>query len=116
MYGTDNYKHFGFLGTVRNEDGQWTYSHSRKSSFPSTDRKVVSFVWLLNNIESLPPEIHFYHEGRCGKCGRKLTHPESIETGYGPECYSRMSDSEKDAVLNKLMEQYIFNTEGSSES
>ena len=27
-----------------------------------------------------------WHEGRCGRCGRKLTVPESIEAGYGPEC------------------------------
>jgi hypothetical protein len=29
-----------------------------------------------------------WHEGRCGRCGRKLTVPESIESGFGPECAS----------------------------
>lgn len=24
---------------------------------------------------------------KCQKCGRKLTDPESIERGYGPECW-----------------------------
>jgi len=28
------------------------------------------------------------HEGTCCRCGRQLTHPESIETGFGPECWS----------------------------
>lgn len=25
---------------------------------------------------------------RCQKCGKKLTDPESMERGYGPECWS----------------------------
>lgn len=24
---------------------------------------------------------------KCQKCGRKLTDPESVERGYGPECW-----------------------------
>lgn len=28
-------------------------------------------------------------EGRCLRCNRKLTHPESIEAGIGPECAGR---------------------------
>jgi hypothetical protein len=28
-------------------------------------------------------------EKRCMKCNRKLTHPESIESGLGPECAGR---------------------------
>lgn len=31
-----------------------------------------------------------HHEGRCCRCGRLLTVPESIESGIGPECASRM--------------------------
>jgi len=26
----------------------------------------------------------------CRRCNRKLTHPESLETGYGPECGNRI--------------------------
>jgi len=29
-------------------------------------------------------------EGRCVVCNRKLTHPESIDAGIGPECASRL--------------------------
>lgn len=28
-------------------------------------------------------------EGRCIRCNRKLTHPDSIKTGIGPECAAR---------------------------
>jgi hypothetical protein len=27
-----------------------------------------------------------HHEGKCGRCGRLLTVPSSIESGIGPEC------------------------------
>lgn len=30
----------------------------------------------------------FYHEGRCGRCARMLTTPESIKAGFGPKCAS----------------------------
>lgn len=28
---------------------------------------------------------------RCQKCGKKLTDPESIKRGYGPECWETIS-------------------------
>lgn len=40
--------------------------------------------WVILN--KLPDFISTYHEGMCGRCGRKLTVPESIESGFGPEC------------------------------
>ena len=35
---------------------------------------------------NLPPALEVWHEGRCGRCGRKLTTPQSVETGFGPVC------------------------------
>lgn len=31
-------------------------------------------------------QVEVWHEGRCGRCGRKLTVPASIAAGIGPEC------------------------------
>ena len=28
---------------------------------------------------------------KCQKCGRKLTDPESIKRGYGPECWGSIT-------------------------
>jgi hypothetical protein len=28
-------------------------------------------------------QIKIYHEGKCARCGRPLTVPESIESGFG---------------------------------
>lgn len=42
---------------------------------------------------------------KCQKCGRKLTDPESIKRGYGPECWGRIpgihiSETEEDEQMS----------------
>jgi hypothetical protein len=37
----------------------------------------------------LHSSLEVFHESRCGACGRKLTVPESIQTGLGPVCAAR---------------------------
>lgn len=51
-------------------------------------------------------EIHMY--SKCQKCGRKLTDPESIKRGYGPECWGRIpgihiSETEEDEQIDGQM-------------
>lgn len=51
-------------------------------------------------------EIHMY--SKCQKCGRKLTDPESIKRGYGPECWGRIpgihiSEAEEDDQIDGQM-------------
>ena len=81
LTGPDIYK---FIGTVRNS----VYKHSTKSSISLESQSVKVFNYVLNKLKShnLPDFIEIYHDGRCGKCGRQLTVPSSIETGFGPEC------------------------------
>ena len=45
---------------------------------------------------------------KCQKCGRKLTDPESIKRGYGPECWGRIqgihiSEKEEDEQIDGQM-------------
>ena len=49
------------------------------------------FRWFLRQIvynREFHPELEVWHEGRCSKCARPLTDPESIARGIGPVCYS----------------------------
>lgn len=49
--------------------------------------KILSWILkLIRNGEQPPTGYEIRHAGRCGRCGRLLTVPESIETGLGPEC------------------------------
>ena len=42
--------------------------------------------FLFNHIDDVPDNLRVYHEGKCCRCGRTLTTPESIKKGIGPEC------------------------------
>ncbi len=37
-------------------------------------------------LDAVPAKVLFRHEGACGRCGRALTTPASIDTGFGPDC------------------------------
>ena len=52
-----------------------------------------AFSWVharLSSNMNLPESVVIHHENRCGRCGKRLTVPESIESGYGPECIKLM--------------------------
>jgi hypothetical protein len=48
--------------------------------------KAWRYFWTGITAGAVKPELEIRHEGRCGRCGRELTTPESIDTGFGPEC------------------------------
>lgn len=63
----------------------------RTSPKAKVSPKAESVRWFLRFLDvlqtgSLPEALTFQHSGRCGRCGRKLTVPSSIQTGLGPEC------------------------------
>ena len=47
-----------------------------------------AFAWTLKQLVAgnLPDDLTIQHEGSCCRCGRTLTHPESLTRGIGPEC------------------------------
>lgn len=51
---------------------------------------VVSLILRAIDTPNVLSAAEIMHEGKCCRCGRKLTHPESIETGLGPECGGRV--------------------------
>ncbi len=76
---------YTFIGTIREN----RYNHSIKKSNISIDSQSVKvFNYILSKLQSnnLPDFIEIYHDGRCGKCGKRLTVPTSIESGFGPDC------------------------------
>jgi len=76
---------FQFIGTLNSNTN---YKHSRNSriTFESKSAKVFDFIIKGLRSNKLPQFIEIWHEGKCGRCGRRLTVPESIESGFGPEC------------------------------
>ena len=72
-----------FLGTIFNRR---IYRRGHKSTYSKESDQHRAFEWLWKNIDDIHPDIEVWHEGRCLRCHRRLTVPESIERGYGPEC------------------------------
>lgn len=89
LSGPDNDADFQFLGTIF-IDG--IYCHSRKSRIGTDAPSARAFAYAWGHLSrgQLPPACEIYHEGRCGRCGRALTVPESIESGLGPVCAARL--------------------------
>lgn len=87
MVGPDNENSFKYLGHIWDKA---RYVHGHKSRIQPNSPAALAFVYVAKYILAgqVPPKVDFYHEGRCCKCGRKLTVPSSIEMGMGPECAS----------------------------
>lgn len=91
LTGSDNNSDYSYAGFIPG-DKQDRIIKGKKGMNPSAP-SVVALGWFLNklaNNQDALAQIEFWHEGRCGACGRKLTVPESIDTGLGPDCARRM--------------------------
>ena len=91
LTGSDNNSSYTFVGTYFGGNSQ-RYVHSQKSriSVSADSNKVISwfFSYFINN-QSKYPTVKSLHSGKCGKCGKKLTTPDSIKSGLGPKCGNR---------------------------
>lgn len=71
---------------------QQTMSYKLGRDIQPTDQiaRVMAFVQqALKNPTILTQKgVSVMHEGTCCRCARPLTHPESIDVGFGPECWS----------------------------
>lgn len=52
-------------------------------------RWALRAIWqVAEGRYRLPAGYTIQHVGKCGRCGRALTTPESLDTGFGEECAS----------------------------
>lgn len=68
---------------------------SKSSKVARADTRWKAFEWFLRKLArtsdgALLRGVIFRHEGKCGRCARELTHPESIDLGIGPECAAKL--------------------------
>lgn len=89
LTGPDNLTDYTYLGLLFNNNNKLEIKLTKKSRYENTSVPVLLlkaiFQRLNKNIEL--PLGTIRHEGRCGRCGRVLTVPESIDRGIGPECW-----------------------------
>lgn len=89
LTGSDNERDYDYIGIIYPEPENLVF-HPRRNN-PDTPA-IAAFAWVWRRIAAgrdIAPAA-LYHEGRCGRCGRLLTTPESVTAGVGPECQRRM--------------------------
>jgi hypothetical protein len=102
LTGPDNeadssYAYIGIVLNVTNEAVPLDVKLTAKSRFvPATTAYRVA-RWALARIclGGLPEGYSIDGNGRCGRCGRMLTHPDGIaddgyRLGFGPVCWEQM--------------------------
>ena len=85
LTGADNTRDYDYLGSIFDRTA---YRHGRKSKIGPDAPSTKAFAWVFDRLVKgqLPAQVEIWHEGRCGRCGRALTTPESIASGIGPVC------------------------------
>jgi len=103
MTGNDNtdvmngYRYIGMLFPYPDSFAPPKLIMTKKSSLSIDSPRVKILQWALRVIwqqyageYELPTTHSIQHAGRCGKCGAKLTNPESLNTGLGPDCAAQL--------------------------
>lgn len=70
-----------------------TLKQTAKSKVAKSDTSWIAFDFMwkwVSQGNAIPDGLQVWHEGCCGRCGRHLTDPVSIQRGIGPECASKM--------------------------
>lgn len=86
LTGSNNEWSYTYLGTIF-ADGKFRVT--KRSPIAADAPSAIAFAWLARNFED--PRVEVWHEGVCGRCGRKLTVPESIDSGIGPTCAGKLA-------------------------
>lgn len=89
LNGSDNENSFAYIGYIK----RGVYFHGNAKSRVGREapsNKAFEWAWRKLAQDEMPTCLEVWHEGRCGRCNRKLTVPSSIRSGIGPECASKM--------------------------
>ena len=77
----DRYQYAGLLDNCR-------IRITKRSKYLPDSIVIKAFNYFGDRlrINRIPKNLTVMHSGRCGRCGRSLTHPDSVHSGIGPEC------------------------------
>lgn len=97
LTGPDNDRDYTYLGVLAwpgilpgTRVAQIPYckiTRASKLGAESTPVRVFNFAMrIVYGAQAIPAGYSVLHDGRCAKCRRHLTDPESLKTGLGPVC------------------------------
>lgn len=92
MNGQDNTSDYGYIGLMFGQGADSDFASWRhggnKARASASAPSVQGLEWLFSNVmnEKVLEKVEIWHQGKCGKCRKALTVPESIASGLGPVC------------------------------
>jgi len=96
LSGPDNENDYRYLGRIDASARFWAGRRNPKPGDVGADApSSLAFQWAWERLAKgvLLDSLEIWHEGRCGRCNRKLTVPESLKSGLGPECAGKVGFS-----------------------
>lgn len=108
LTGPDNTSNYTYVGEFvpAAQDRQTNVRLTRKSPYRADNQIVRVAAWALFLAKTQtepPPGYLIQHAGRCGKCGKPLTEPESLKSGFGPTCRSHLGIEAKVAEIDEAI-------------
>ena len=83
----DDYAYLGYF--IKTPKGPGALRAGKKGNADDVRFRALRWFLIAVGTDVFPPLVEFWHEGRCGRCNRRLTDPASIAIGLGPECATK---------------------------
>jgi hypothetical protein len=93
MTSKSNEDAFTYIGLLEGN----RFRRTQKAKLSENATPVKGFKYFCEHVLEnghMPEQLSIRHEGRCGRCSKPLTVPESIDRGFGPICWEEMGGDE----------------------
>lgn len=100
LSGPDNTSDYTYIGMIHGATFGVTKASRHMANAPSVQTLTWALKTFFANVTEMPAQMEVWHTGRCGRCGRPLTVPESVASGIGPDCAAQMGHGQVVLPLN----------------
>lgn len=91
MKGSDNETDYRYIGMISDRDLALRFTKGSKFQADSKEARGLAFALaVVAGRKTLPEGYELRRSNHCGRCGRLLTVPSSIDAGIGPDCAEKM--------------------------
>lgn len=91
LTGSNNETDYQYLGVIF-PDGTFRVTGKTRIGKDAPSARAFAWTWAHLQMDRDIGPAEVWHQGRCGRCGRTLTVPESVATGLGPDCAEKMGN------------------------
>lgn len=90
MTGSQNETSYTYLGVLDPRTGAVRPSRGSKVREDHPAFRAASWAFPQVFLHGRLPGGEVMHAGRCGRCAKLLTDPDSVRSGFGPECRAKL--------------------------